>query len=67
MTQAGSLKKWLSGPVAHIAAAIFLTAGMLAALSVRLLMHNQTIRNIVLWLESLQAIYPISSLEPSNS
>jgi hypothetical protein len=34
----------------HIAAAIFITAGMLAALSVRLLMHDQHILNVVLWI-----------------
>jgi len=48
MTQDNSLEKWIGSPAAQIATAIFIAAGMLGALGVRLLLHNQHIVNLVL-------------------
>lgn len=59
MTRTGSLVKWLSSPVAHIATAIFIAAGMLAALGVRLLLHDQHFVNLVLWVAVAGASVPL--------
>ncbi len=60
MTQKESpLAQWLSSPAAQIATAIFIAAGMLAALAARLLFHNQHLVNIVLWVAIAGASVPL--------
>ena len=60
MRQTSSITKWLDTPAAHIATAIFIATGMLAALGVMLLMHDQHIVDIVLWVAIAGASVPLA-------
>jgi heavy metal translocating P-type ATPase len=55
-----STTKWLDTPAAHIATAIFIATGILAALGVMLLMHDQHIVDIVLWVAIAGASVPLA-------
>ena len=59
LTQPGSIAKWLSSPAAHIATAIFISTGMLAALGARLLLHDQHIVNVLLCVAVAGASVPL--------
>lgn len=59
MTQPGAITKWLSRPLAHIATATFIAAGMLAALGVKLILHDQHTLNIVLLVAIAGASIPL--------
>jgi heavy metal translocating P-type ATPase len=54
-----SLLKWLDRPAAHIATASLIAASMLAALGVKLLLHNPAILNWVLWAGIAGASVPL--------
>jgi heavy metal translocating P-type ATPase len=60
LRQTNSITKWLDTPAAHVATAIFIATGMLAALGVMLLMHDQHIVDIVLWLAIAGASVPLA-------
>ncbi len=51
--------KWFDSPVAHIATAGFIAAGMLAAMIVKLLLHDSHILNIVLLVAIAGASVPL--------
>ena len=53
------MTKWLATPVAHIATASFIASGMLAALSIKLLLHNQHMVSIVLAVAIAGASIPL--------
>lgn len=59
MNQPNAITKWLNSPVAHIATAIFIAVGMLGALGVKLLLHDQHILNIVLLIAVAGASIPL--------
>jgi len=59
VTQPGAITKWLSRPLAHIATATFIAAGMLAALGVKLILHDQHTLNIVLLVAIAGASIPL--------
>lgn len=59
MTQPNAITKWLSSPIAHMATAIFIAAGMLGALGVKLAIHNQQMLNIVLLVAIAGASIPL--------
>ena len=65
LTQPGSLAKWLSSPAAHIATAIFISTGMLAALGARLLLHDQHMVNVLLCvaIAGASVLLPISLVQ----
>ncbi|MEG9432869.1 heavy metal translocating P-type ATPase [Terriglobus sp. ADX1] len=48
MNETSAITKWLDSPVAHIATASFIAAGMIAALIAKLLLQNSQILNLVL-------------------
>ena len=53
------MTRWLDTPVAHIATASFIAAGMLAALGVKLFFHDRHIANVVLCVAIAGAILPL--------
>jgi len=53
------LTKWLDSPAAHIATASFIASGMLLALGIKLLSHNQHMVNIVLGVAIAGASIPL--------
>ncbi len=59
MREADSLTEWLDRPVAHIATASLIVAGMLAALGVKLLLHDQHALNVVLCVAIAGASIPL--------
>jgi heavy metal translocating P-type ATPase len=59
LKQAGSFATWLSSPVAYIATAIFIAAGMLVALGVRLAVQDKHTVNVVLWVAIAGASMPL--------
>jgi hypothetical protein len=59
MAQPSKITKWLSSPEAHIATAIFISAGMLGALGIKLVLHNQHILNILLLVAIAGASIPL--------
>jgi cation transport ATPase len=58
--QPDAVGKWLNSPVAHIATAAFIAVGMLGALGVKLLLHDQHILNIVLLVAIAGASIPLA-------
>lgn len=60
MNQLNSIRRWLDTPVAHIATAAFIAAGMLGALGVKLLLHDQHILNVVLLVAIAGASIPLA-------
>jgi heavy metal translocating P-type ATPase len=58
MKEPNAITQWLDSPVAHIATASFIAAGMIAAMMVRLLLHNLHI-NIVLLVGIAGASIPL--------
>jgi heavy metal translocating P-type ATPase len=59
VTKPNAITRWLSSPAAHISTAIFIAAGMLAALGVKLFLHNQHVLNIVLLVAITGASIPL--------
>jgi hypothetical protein len=59
MKEPSAITKWLESPVAHIATASFIAAGMIAAMMVKLLLHNLHILNIVLLVAIAGASIPL--------
>ena len=59
MNQENANTKWFESPVAHIATAAFIAVGMIAALVVKLLLHDQHILNIVLLIAIAGASVPL--------
>jgi heavy metal translocating P-type ATPase len=59
MKEPNAITKWLDSPVAHIATASFIAAGMIAAMMVKLLLHNLHILNIVLLVAIAGASIPL--------
>ena len=59
MKEPNAITKWLESPVAHIATACFIAAGMIAAMMVKLLLHNLQILNIVLLVAIAGASAPL--------
>jgi heavy metal translocating P-type ATPase len=59
VTQPNAINKWLRSPVVHIAAAVFIAAGILAALWVKLIFHDQHILAIVLLVAIAGASIPL--------
>ena len=49
MRKPGSSTRWFNSPTAHIAAAAFIAIGMAAALTVKLLAHQQHTVDLILW------------------
>ncbi len=60
MTQPNAITRWLSSPVAHIATAVFIAAGMLGALGVKLVFHNHHVLNVVLLAAIAGASIPLA-------
>jgi heavy metal translocating P-type ATPase len=58
--QPNSISRSLDSPAAHIATAAFIAAGMLGALGVKLLIHDQHILNIVLLVAIAGASIPLA-------
>jgi len=59
MKEPNAITKWLDSPVAHIATASFIAAGMIAAMMVKLLLHDPHILNIVLLVAIAGASVPL--------
>ncbi len=59
MNEPNTITKWLDSPVAHIATASFIAAGMIAAMLVKLLLHDLHILNIVLLVAIAGASVPL--------
>ena len=59
LKQAGSLTKWLSSSVAHIATAIFIATGILTALDLRVGGQDKHTVNVVLWVAIAGASMPL--------
>lgn len=59
MKKPDAIAKWLDNPVAHIATASFIAAGMISAMMVKLLLHNLHILNIVLLVAIAGASIPL--------
>ncbi len=59
MIRPNVITEWLSSPVAHISTAIFIAAGMLGALGVKLILHDQHILNVVLLIAIAGASVPL--------
>jgi heavy metal translocating P-type ATPase len=59
MEEPSSITKWFDSPVAHIATASFIAAGMIAAMMVKLLLHDPHILNIVLLVAIAGASIPL--------
>jgi cation transport ATPase len=59
LTHSGTVTKWLNGPVAHVATAVFIATGMLAALCAKLLIHDQHLVNVVLLVAIVGASMPL--------
>ncbi len=60
MKELNAITEWLDSPVAHIATACFITAGMLAASAVKLLLHYPHTLNIVLLVAISGASIPLA-------
>jgi heavy metal translocating P-type ATPase len=54
-----AITKWFDNPVAHIATAGFIAAGMIAAMMVKLLLHDSHILNVVLLVAIAGASVPL--------
>ncbi len=59
MKEPNAISQWLESPVAHIATASFIAAGMIAAMIVKLLLHNLHVLNIVLLVAIAGASIPL--------
>ena len=59
MKEPNAITKWLDSPVAHIATASFIAAGMIAAIMVKLVLHDPHILNIVLLVAIAGASVPL--------
>jgi len=59
MNEPNAITKWLDNPVSHIATASFIGAGMIAAMLVKLHLHNSHIPNIVLLVAIAAASIPL--------
>lgn len=59
MNEPNAISKWLDSPITHIATASFIATGMIAAMSVKLLLHNLHILNIVLLVSIAGASIPL--------
>src|SRR5665213_3205393 len=59
MREPNAITKWFDNPVAHIATAGFISAGMLGALGVKLVLHDQHILNILLLVAIAGASIPL--------
>jgi heavy metal translocating P-type ATPase len=59
MKESNAITMWLASPVAHIATASFIAVGMIAAMMVKLLLHDQHILNIVLLVAIAGASAPL--------
>jgi heavy metal translocating P-type ATPase len=60
LRQTSSIAKWIDAPSTHIATAIFITTGMLAAFGVKVLTHDQHVVNVVLWVAIAGASAPLT-------
>jgi len=58
--QPNAISRWLESPGEHIATAAFIAVGMLGALGVQLLLHDQHILNIVLLVAIAGASIPLA-------
>ena len=59
MTQPNAINKWLRSPVGHISTAVLIAAGMLGALWVKLILHDQHLLAIVLLVAIAGASLPL--------
>ena len=59
MKEPNAITKWVDSPVAHIATASFIAAGMIAAMMVKLLLHDSHILNTVLLVAIAGASVPL--------
>jgi cation transport ATPase len=59
LTQPNALTKWLGRPVVHITTAGYIAVGIVAALAVKFLLHDQTILNWILWVAIAGASVPL--------
>ena len=59
MNQPNAINTWLNSPVAHISTAAFIVVGMLGAMGVKLLLHDQHILNVVLLVAIAGASVPL--------
>ncbi len=59
LKEPSAITKWFDNPVAHIATAGFIAAGMTAAMTVKLLLHDQHVLNIVLLVAIAGASVPL--------
>ena len=59
MEEPTGITKWLDSPVAHIATASFIAAGMIAAMMVKLLLHDPHVLNVVLLVAIAGASIPL--------
>lgn len=59
MKESNPITKWLDSPVAHIATASFISVGMIAAMMVKLLLHDPHLLNIVLLIAIAGASVPL--------
>ena len=53
------MTKWLDTPAAHIATASFIASGMIVALAIKLLLHNQQMVSIILGVAIAGASVPL--------
>lgn len=59
LNQTNSISTWLNSPVSHISTAAFIAVGMLGALGVQLLLHDQHVLNAVLFVAISGASIPL--------
>lgn len=60
MKKLDAITEWLDSPIAHIGTACFITAGMIAALVVKLLLHDPHTLNIILLVAIAGASIPLA-------
>ena len=60
LNQTNTISRWLKSPVTHISTAAFIAVGMLGALGVKLLLHDQHVLNTVLFVAIAGASIPLA-------